>query len=72
MKTALLFLVLSTTAAHAQPNTCVGLTSVKDGAKPIYPPIAEAAHVEGVVTLLVSFETTGEADTVSVVRGPLT
>jgi TonB family protein len=69
MKAALLFLALST-AAFAQPNTCVGFTSVKDGAKPVYPPIAKAAHVEGDVVLLVSFKTTGEADDVTVVSGP--
>ncbi|HEY5055361.1 MAG TPA: energy transducer TonB, partial [Acidobacteriaceae bacterium] len=69
MKTVLLFLVLST-AAFAQTNTCGGLTSVTDGAQPVYPPIAKAAHVEGVVTLLVSFKNTGEADTVQIVSGP--
>jgi hypothetical protein len=70
MKTALLFLTLST-AALAQPNTCGGLTSVTDGAKPVYPPIAKAAHVSGMVILLVSFKTSGEADTIQVVSGPV-
>jgi len=71
MKTALLFLGLSTTAAFAQPNTCGGLTSVTDGAQPVYPPIARVAHVSGMVIMLVSFKTTGEADTVQIVSGPL-
>jgi TonB family protein len=71
MKTALLFFVLSTTAAFAQPSTCGGLTSVRDDAKPVYPPIANAARVGGDVALLVSFKTTGEADEVKVVSGPL-
>lgn len=70
MKTALLFFVLSTTAAFAQPNTCGGLTLVIDGAQPVYPPIARAAHVTGMVIMLVSFKTTGEADTVQIVSGP--
>lgn len=69
MKIALLFLTLST-AAFAQPNTCGGLTSVTDGAKPVYPPIARAAHVNGIVILLVSFKTAGEADFVQIVSGP--
>lgn len=70
MKIALLFLTLSSAAAFAQPNTCGGLTSVTDGAQPVYPPIARAARVSGMVILLVSFKTTGEADTVQVVSGP--
>ena len=70
MKTALFFLVLSATTAFAQADTCGGLTSVTDGREPVYPPIAKAAHVEGDVTLLVSFKTTGEADDVKVVSGP--
>lgn len=70
MKLALLLVVLSTTA-FAQPNTCVGLRSVKDGMKPIYPPIAKAAQVGGDVVLLVSFKTTGETDEVKVVSGPV-
>ena len=71
MKTALLFLVLSSTVVLAQPNTCGGLTSVADGAKPVYPPIARAAHVSGMVILLVSFKTNGVADTAQVVSGPV-
>jgi len=70
MKIALLFLALSATAAFAQPNTCGGLTSVTDGAKPFYPPIARAAHVSGMVILLVSFKTTGETDALKIVGGP--
>ena len=66
---ALLFLSLCI-PAFGQPNTCGGLTSVTDGAKPVYPPIARAAHVQGMVILLVSFKTTGEADTVQIVSGP--
>jgi hypothetical protein len=70
MKMELLFLVLSTAAASAQPNTCGGLTSVTDGAKAFYPPIARAAHVSGMMILLVSFKTTGETDAIKVVSGP--
>jgi len=69
MKIALLFLALST-AAFAQPDTCGGLRRVRDGARPIYPPIAKAALVGGDVNLLVSFKTTGEADEVKVTSGP--
>ncbi len=70
MRIALLLLALST-AAFAQPSMCGGLKSVKDGAKPVYPPIAKAAQVGGDVNLLVSFKTTGEADEVKVVSGPV-
>jgi TonB family protein len=70
MKIALLFLALRTTAAFAQPNTCVGLTSVKDGAKPVYPPIAKAAQVGGDVELLVSFKATGKVEAVQTLSGP--
>lgn len=70
MKIALLFLALSTTAAYAQLDACSGLKSVKDGAKPVYPPIAKAAQVGGDVELLVSFKATGEVDAVQPLSGP--
>jgi Gram-negative bacterial TonB protein C-terminal len=38
--------------------------------KPFYPPIARAAHVEGVVVMLVTFKLNGEADKIDVVNGP--
>jgi hypothetical protein len=37
---------------------------------PIYSMLAFAAHVQGVVVLLVTFETTGAVKTVTVVNGP--
>jgi hypothetical protein len=43
---------------------------MSESVAPVYPAIAKAAHVEGPVVLLVSFKTTGEADTITVVAGP--
>ncbi len=70
MRIALLFLAMFTTAASAQLNACSGLKSVKDGAKPAYPPIAKAAQVGGDVKLLVSFKATGDVDAVQTLSGP--
>jgi hypothetical protein len=65
---ALLLLSLST-ASIAQQGAC-GLTKMTETATPIYPPIARAAHVEGVVVMLVSFKTSGEVEKLDIVSGP--
>jgi hypothetical protein len=56
-------------SAQAQHASC-DLTTMSESIAPVYPAIAKAAHVEGPVVLLVSFKTTGEADTITVIAGP--
>jgi len=68
MKTLLLLLSFSVTCL-AQQSLC-GLTSIKETAPLLYPPIAKAAHVEGMVILLVVFKRSGEVDDVEVLSGP--
>jgi hypothetical protein len=70
MRIALLLLALGAPAL-AQPNTCGGLTSVTEAAQLIYPPIAKAARVEGIVVMLAEFKLSGEVDKVDIVSGPL-
>ncbi len=70
MRIALLLLAL-TVPALAQPNTCRGLTSVTEAAQPIYPPIAKAAKVEGIVVMLAEFKLSGEVGKVDIVSGPV-
>jgi TonB family protein len=59
--------MLSGTAAVAQ---CGGLTSVVETSPLVYPPIAKAARVQGVVILLASFTSLGEVERISLVNGP--
>jgi len=54
---------------HAQDGAC-GLTSMQQTGDLHYPPIARAAHVRGVVVMLVSFASSGEVTAVRVVSGP--
>jgi hypothetical protein len=68
MRLFLLF-ALSTIAA-AQPRDC-DLGRVVDNRPPIYPPIAKAAHVMGVVVMIATFEETGEVSGVRIVAGPV-
>jgi hypothetical protein len=68
MRLALLLFAL-TVPALAQTNTCGGLTSVTDSARPVYSPIAIAAHVQGQVIMLVTFKTTGKVKKVEVLSG---
>jgi Gram-negative bacterial TonB protein C-terminal len=53
---------------HAQAPC--GLTFMTETAKPLYPPIAKAAHVDGPVVMLATFKTTGEVEKVELVSGP--
>jgi hypothetical protein len=68
MKTIFLLLALSATS-FGQQSPC-GLTSIKETAPLVYPPIAKAAHVTGTVIFLVSFERSGEVENVKVLSGP--
>jgi TonB family protein len=54
--------------AQGQQYPC-GLSTMSESSRPLYPAIAKAAHAQGVVVLLVSFKTSGEVDTISVVAG---
>jgi hypothetical protein len=53
----------------AQQEPC-GLRSMTETNPLLYPPIARAAHVEGMVIFLVSFSQSGEAQNVSLLSGP--
>ncbi len=67
---ALLFLALASIhPGYAQQPAC-GLTSMTETAKPVYPPIAKAAHVDGPVVMLATFKTNGEVESVELVSGP--
>jgi hypothetical protein len=68
MKNFILLLVLSATCL-AQEAPC-GLTSIKETTPLLYPPIARAAHVGGMVIFLVSFKLNGEVEDVQVLSGP--
>jgi Gram-negative bacterial TonB protein C-terminal len=67
---AIIGCLLSVAAScHAQQAPC-GLTSMTETAKPLYPPIAKAAHVDGPVVMLATFKTTGEVEKVELISGP--
>jgi hypothetical protein len=69
MRIAVAFFLLSM-PCFAQKTLCGGLLSVTDTVPPTYLPLAKAAHVEGNVILMVTFDTSGEASHVSLVSGP--
>ena len=54
---------------QAQEPAC-GLRSVRETVAPVYPPIARAAHVSGVVVVLASFDLAGNVTEAHVVSGP--
>jgi len=66
---ALLLSFASVGLAQQTPPPC-GLTSMTDGAVPIFPPIAKAAHVGGTVVMLATFKLTGEVESIQIVSGP--
>jgi hypothetical protein len=68
MKNFILLCLLSSTCL-AQEAPC-GLTSINATAPLLYPPIAKAAHVEGMVIFLVTFKLSGEVEGVKVLSGP--
>lgn len=53
----------------AQESEC-RLMTFKEATKPLYPPLAYAAHVQGAVLLNVSFRRDGTAEKIGVVEGP--
>jgi hypothetical protein len=55
--------------ALAQEAPC-GLTSVAESQSLIYPPIAKAAHVSGLVILLAEFRHDGSVSGTSILSGP--
>jgi len=67
MRLVLLMLALSTTAA-GQTRWC----NVTDFGKTlVYPPIARAAHVSGLVSLRVTYERNGKVTNVETISGPV-
>ena len=67
---AILALLLSVSSSCiAQQEPC-GLRKMTETTKPAYPPIAKAAHVEGVVVMLVNFKLNGEVEKIDIVSGP--
>jgi hypothetical protein len=65
-----LLLLAFTACAVAQPGTCGGLSSVTETNALVYPPLAKAAFVDGLVILLATFKTSGEVEKIVVVEGP--
>jgi hypothetical protein len=68
MKNFVLLLLPSSTCL-AQEAPC-GLTSIKETTPLLYPPIAKAAHVGGLVIFLVAFNLDGEVEGVQLLSGP--
>jgi hypothetical protein len=66
---AILGMIAACLPCSAQQEVC-GLTSMTEGAFPLYPAIAKAAHVEGNVIMLVSFKLDGAVDHIDVISGP--
>src|SRR5580704_4577843 len=62
-------LLLASSPCIAQQESC-GLRTMTETSKPIYPPIAKAAHVEGVVVMLVTFKLSGEVEKIDIINGP--
>ena len=68
MKILLLAFAMSVTCL-AQKNDC-DLHTVSDSTTPYYPPIARAAHVDGIVIMIVTFERDGSVENTSILSGP--
>jgi len=66
MKILLVLLILSASCFAEEP---CGLRSMVDTTPLLYPPIARAAHVEGVVILMVAFKLSGEVQNIEVLSG---
>ncbi len=67
---AIFALLLSVSSACiAQQEPC-GLRKMTETTTPLYPPIAKAAHVEGVVVMLVNFKLNGEVEKIDILSGP--
>ena len=63
-------LAIFETQASAQVSHCGGFSSVREFSSPVYPPIAKAAHVEGVVIFLVGFDLAGNVESLKALSGP--
>ena len=70
MKLGIATLLTLSLPAFAQQNTCGGLAGVTDTTAPVYPAIARAAHIEGIVILMVTFRLDGTVDHHDVLSGP--
>ncbi|HEY6414212.1 MAG TPA: energy transducer TonB [Edaphobacter sp.] len=66
MKILLAFLILSASCFAEEP---CGLRSMTDTTPLPYPPIARAAHVEGIVILMATFKLSGEVQSVEILSG---
>jgi Gram-negative bacterial TonB protein C-terminal len=66
MKILLTLLILSASCFAEEP---CGLRSMTDTTPLLYPPIARAAHVEGIVILMVAFKLSGEVQNIEVLSG---
>ena len=67
--TTTLFVLLTSGICLGHQPAC-GLTSMTETAKPLYPPIAKAAHIEGNIIMLVTFKLNGAVEKIDVVSGP--
>jgi hypothetical protein len=67
-RTALLLLTLAIPALKAQTAPC-GLTSIKETAELVYPPIARVAHVNGLLIFLVTFNQDGTVANTRTISG---
>jgi hypothetical protein len=65
-----LLLLAAASSLHAQSAPC-GITSITERSRLVYPAIAQAAHVQGPVILLATFEKDGTVSRVKIVSAPL-
>jgi hypothetical protein len=65
------FLILMWAPIRSQAQASCGLTSMIETVKPMYLPLARAAHIEGSVILLVGFALNGLVEHIDVVGGPV-
>jgi hypothetical protein len=63
------FILTCQIATAADTRWCT-ITSKRDTDTLVYPPIAKAAHLQGVVILRVNFSTTGSVSSVESISGP--
>ena len=64
-----LFLFVAT-GARGQVSHCGGFTSARERKSPLYPPIAKAARVQGIVILMLTLDPDGNVVNVALVSGP--
>ena len=66
-----LIAIFSLTGVGAAQEAPCGLRTMTEGATPVYPPIARAAHVTGTVVMLARFKLDGAVEDVQVLYGPI-